>query len=787
MSVSPTRCPLAASPAAVTMMSRGDHVASLASATPTLAGHMKPPSTPALRVALLALCVVASGASLLPSAATVIAAPQPAPVRPHLAFDGSAGPPPPGIVRGAPARPLAVAKIPLSRRAAAGAAAGGLATSPPDPEILGFAQYGEVLSGAWVADLRFDLLSTIAYFGVNVNSNGTLVTGDTGYTTWWSGQETTLINAAHTAGDRVVLTVKAFSDSVIAGVTGTELARQTLINGIITEVVTRPADGVNIDFEGVSSSLSGNFTTFVAELRAALNARAGAHSYLTVDTYASAGQGGTMYDLASLWHYVDGLDLMGYGFAPCVAGHAGPTAPMGGCWYNVTQAVSDYMTKYGVPASELLLGVPYYGYKWSVTGVTGAGQDAVVPGSTDSADTYAGALSDFRCALRLQQHWDPTFQEPWASWYSPSVGDPCAGNHGSYRELYYDNAQSLGIKYDLVNTRKLRGIAIWSLGYDSGTNDLWNEISAKFTVAKYPTFRPNAVGAPDVAISPDGAQLIFWQGAGRHLVEAWWNGTWNGPVDWTATNGWPSSMSSAPSVAIAPDGTQLVFWEGVGGHLMEAWWHGAWNGPVDWTVARGWSPTVTSAPSVALRPDGTQVIFWQGQGGHLVEAWWNGSWNGPVDWTAANRWEAPLTGSPGVAFTAGGTQLVFWQGPGGRLTEAWWNGSWNGPVDVTAANRWSASLTSAPSVALAPDGTQLVYWQAAGGHLLEAWWNGSWNGPVDWTAANGWAPSLTSAPSVSTAGDGTQLVFWQGTGAHLMEAWWHGGWSGVVDWTAAGG
>ncbi|MGH3422330.1 MAG: hypothetical protein ACRDOD_22370, partial [Streptosporangiaceae bacterium] len=187
---------------------------------------------------------------------------------------------------------------------------------------------------------------------------------------------------------------------------------------------------------------------------------------------------------------------------------------------------------------------------------------------------------------------------------------------------------------DLVNGRGLRGIAIWALGYDSGTNDLWNEIAAKFTVTKYPSFRPAQVGAPSLTTAPDGTQLVFWQGAGGHLFEAWWQGRWHGPVDWTAGNRWPASLASAPAASFAPDGTQLVFWRGPGGHLMEAWWNGRWNGPADWTAANGWGAPLMSAPTLSIATDGTQVIFWQGQGGHLTEAWWNGHWNGPADWSA---------------------------------------------------------------------------------------------------------------------------------------------------------
>ena len=742
---------------------------------------------PSLRATLLGLCAVVTGSSLASAAPAAAAGTAVMPFRAHMYFDDSTRPPVTGIVRGAPANQLSNPKVGLTRPTAVSANAAAAtrqsgSSAPPDPEILGFVQSGEVASGAWTADLHFNQLSTIAYFAVNLNADGTLVTSDSGYTTWWSSQVTNLINAAHVAGDRVVLTVKAFNDSLIASVTGTEQARQTLITGIVNQVVTRPADGVNVDFEGVSSGLSANFTTFIAELQNGLNARAGGHSYLTVDTYASAGLGGSMYDLAALWHHVDALDLMGYGFEPCTPGDAGPSAPMGGCWYNVARAVSDYMTRYGVPGSELLLGVPYYGYKWNVSCPSGClGQDHATPGAT-SADTYSAALSDFSCALQLQTHWDQTFQGPWASWWSPQVADPCGGNHNSYRELYYDNPQSLGLKYDLVNSRSLRGIAIWALGYDSGTNDLWNEIAAKFTVTKFPPFRPKAVGAPTVTIASDGTQLIFWQGAGGHLFEAWWQGHWNGPVDWTAANGWPASVTSAPSVAIAPDGTQLIFWQGPGGHLYETWWQGHWNGPVDWTAANHWPASVTSAPSVAFAPDGTQLIFWQGAGGHLDEVWWQNHWNGPVDWTAANHWPASVTSAPSVALAPDGTQLIFWKGSGGHLDEVWWQNHWNGPVDWTAANHWPASVTSAPSVAIAPNGTQLIFWQGAGSHLFEAWWQGHWNGPVDWTAANGWGSPLTSAPSAAFAPDGTQLIFWQGAGGHLDEVWWLNHWNGPVDW-----
>ncbi len=200
--------------------------------------------------------------------------------------------------------------------------------------------------------------------------------------------------------------------------------------------------------------------------------------------------------------------------------------------------------------------------------------------------------------------------------------------------------------------------------------------------------------SPTVAVTPDGTQqLVYWRGAANHLFEAWYaGGRWNGPLDLTATQfAGAAPLNSAPSATVTRDGsTQLVFWQGAGGHLEEAWYAGGrWNGPVDWTAtAFGGAGTLTSAPTVTTTPDGSQqLVYWQGAGSHLVEAWYaGGHWNGPLDLTGSVFGGAgPLTSAPSAVVTPdGSSQLVFWQGPGQTLWEAWYTGRWNGPTDLSA-------------------------------------------------------------------------------------------------------
>jgi hypothetical protein len=138
--------------------------------------------------------------------------------------------------------------------------------------------------------------------------------------------------------------------------------------------------------------------------------------------------------------------------------------------------------------------------------------------------------------------------------------------------------------------------------------------------------------APTVALTPGGQQIVFWRDGSGHLDEAWWNGDWNGPVDVTASYfGGAAPLASSPGIAVAADGTQLVFWQGPAGHLFEAWWNGHWNGPADWTATTfGGGAPLTSAPSVAITANGSQLVFWQGGSQTLWEAWFTAGWNGPA-------------------------------------------------------------------------------------------------------------------------------------------------------------
>src|SRR5215471_9902229 len=391
-------------------------------------------------------------------------------------------------------------------------------------DVLGFAPYWELSQNAgW----RYDLLTTVAYFGLDVRGDGNFDTTTPGWTGWTSQDLVNTINRAHQAGDRVLLVIKQFDEATINQIVTDPTATQTAVTNTINAIAAMQLDGVNVDFEGRSDpsypNIQSGMTNFMSVLSQQVHARWSA-AVVSIDTYTgSASWDGGIFKIGDLAPAVDAFFVMAYdmAFSNMPANVSGPNAPLSGNFtYNDTTAVAQYLTK--APASKVILGVPYYGYKYSTAN---AQLYAGYSGSA-TANTYAGIQDDFACALQLTQSWDGGSQTPWASWFSPASGDPCGGNHNSWRELYYDNPQSLGLKYDLVNSNNLRGAGFWALGYDGTSPDLWAELAVKFAVP--PPFQGFAAvtGTPALIQSRFGTRGNFELVAplaGGGIVHYWRN------------------------------------------------------------------------------------------------------------------------------------------------------------------------------------------------------------------------------------------------------------------------
>jgi spore germination protein YaaH len=367
-------------------------------------------------------------------------------------------------------------------------------------EILGFLPYWQLDPGP-LDGLRYDLVSTIAYFSIGAQADGTLLTGSTaspstGWRGWTGGAMADVMIRAHATGVRVVptITMMAWGGDYTAMTTllNDPAHRATLIAQIVATVGDRTADGVNLDFEPVPTSLRDAFTTFVRELKAGLVA-AGVGSYLTVDTMAGAASWATGYDVAALsaTGAADALMVMAYDFSWSGSARAGGVAPLGSPYiYDATDAMNAYTA--AVSPAKLIWGIPYYGRTWPTLDASPnaltcrATTPPVCPDSTVSSPGasksyyYTGArhLSDLYGRL-----WDAGGQVPWFAWFDDATH--------TWNEGYYDDAQSLSAKYALVKERGVAGIGIWTLLMDAGTQDLSDVLASNFVP------QVTRIGGPD--------------------------------------------------------------------------------------------------------------------------------------------------------------------------------------------------------------------------------------------------------------------------------------------------
>src|SRR5579859_5696814 len=118
------------------------------------------------------------------------------------------------------------------------------ATPALNREVFGFA-LGSSLSDPTVGypSWNFSLLTTVAYFGLHVNDDGTFA-GDSDNTIWNSSALTNLVSTAHAHGTKVVLTIilQDFSSGTPHMCAGLAHASTTVTN-TVAQIKAKGVDG----------------------------------------------------------------------------------------------------------------------------------------------------------------------------------------------------------------------------------------------------------------------------------------------------------------------------------------------------------------------------------------------------------------------------------------------------------------------------------------------------------------------------------------------------------------
>ncbi len=260
-------------------------------------------------------------------------------------------------------------------------------------------------------------MTTLAYFSIDANGDGTLDQSGPGWNGYQSQDLADLVTRAHAAGDRVVLTITCFSQSALNQITSDPNAPARLSAAVIAAVEGKNLDGVNFDFEGEGSADQAGLTNLITKVSAAMHAT-DPHWQVTMAVYGSAASDpGGFYNVAAVAPAVDAFFVMAYDMNSKT--QPSPTSPLFGAGYTDARVIDDFLKL--VPPSKIILGLPYYGYDWPTTGGT-IPATATGPESPVSYATIAAA--------NHPTYWDPVTDTPWTSyqvgsqWYTTYFDDP---------------------------------------------------------------------------------------------------------------------------------------------------------------------------------------------------------------------------------------------------------------------------------------------------------------------------------------------------------------------------
>jgi hypothetical protein len=342
---------------------------------------------------------------------------------------------------------LVAVKIPRlsSRPVAAPTVPAKLFTAPLAPdEVLGFVPYWEApdLSAADLADT-----SVIALYGVEVARDGGFLQTGPGWAFYATTGYGTLTAAAHAAGDRVLFTIATTDPGVIDNLAhrpGPTSAR--LAEAMAQAVASGGLDGVDIDIEGASHADRAGFVRFIADFVAALR-HDGMDKTVVLNCYPqSAGSSTDFFDVAKLAPLVDQVFIMDYAMEQYANSTANAPLTNGDLGLSDVQSLIQYRKV--VPASKLILGIPFYGVDF--TTMTGA------PGSLTLTESPTVETYETIVAGGWTPLWDPASQTVWTRF---RVGT-------TWHETWYDDPVSIAIKRALAAEFHLGGVGVWALGFE---------------------------------------------------------------------------------------------------------------------------------------------------------------------------------------------------------------------------------------------------------------------------------------------------------------------------------
>lgn len=305
-----------------------------------------------------------------------------------------------------------------------------------------------------VLNKTFPNLTYLSIFSYEVNADGSLK----------NINDEELIQAARAEGVAPIMVItniqegRGFNSQLVKTILTNNTVQEKLINNILETLKNKNYSGLDIDFEYILPENREDYNNFLRKV----SERIKSQGYVITTSLApktSADQVGLLYeahDYPVHGALVDHVVLMtyewGYTYGPPRA-----VAPL-----NEVKKVLDYAVT-AIPRQKILMGIPNYGYDWTLPYVQGSAAQAI--GNAEAVDLAA------RVNAVIQ--YDPVAQSPFFNYYD---------QNGKQHQVWFEDARSINAKLNLVNQYGLGGVSYWTVGRYFPQN--WLVLNSLYNVRK---------------------------------------------------------------------------------------------------------------------------------------------------------------------------------------------------------------------------------------------------------------------------------------------------------------
>lgn len=275
--------------------------------------------------------------------------------------------------------------------------------------------------------------------------------------------DTPLIQAARASGVGPLMVITnigedGFSSDLAHTILTNNTVNDKLLNNVISELKSKNYYGLDIDFEYVYPEDRENYNNFLRKAASKVKSQ-GYMLSTAVAPKVSAAQKGTLYeahDYPIHGQIADHVIIMtyewGYTYGPPMA-----VAPL-----NSVRKVLDYAVT-EIPRKKILMGVPNYGYDWTLPYVQGT---AATPVSNSAAANNAAVRG-------VDIKFDNTAKSPYYNYVD---------KNGKQHVVWFEDARSIDAKLRLVNEYGLGGVSYWTIGRYFSQN--WLVLDSLYNVRK---------------------------------------------------------------------------------------------------------------------------------------------------------------------------------------------------------------------------------------------------------------------------------------------------------------